>query len=261
VNAFKYPILFATLVFATTPAYADDPAEQDVAISTTTVITTSLSRVTLTPLKDLPSESSLLSAGRAAEIAAGELKADIAVLEKEEIGLKKEIAAFEAARQVELAAFEPVRNAYAVRLAAYDVIRAPLDADIAAYNRRPLAQRDQATHDRLEARIQALEPERKGLDEQKKAGDALQAAAEARLRAISDPLQIKINRWNIKMGLAYRQLKQVAEYAKQINRALEARYSKPNVKHPGYNPSGKYPILDGALEQLKALSGRGFDSK
>jgi hypothetical protein len=265
-KAFKYSILFATLLLARNPAHAETPAstDKDVAVSTTTaVINTGPGRAPLglVPLKNLESESSLISAGRVVEIAAGELNANIGALQKEEAGLKKEIAAFEAARHLELVAFEPVRKAYEVRLAAYNLIKDPLEADIAAYNRRPQAQQDQATHDRLEARINALEAERKGLDVQKEAGDKLHAAAEARLRAISDRLQIKISRWNTEMGLAYRQLKLVADYARQINQKLEARYSKPGIKHPGYNPSGKYPVLDGALEQLKALAGRGFDSK
>jgi hypothetical protein len=172
-KAFKYSILFATLLLARNPAHAETPAstDKDVAVSTTTaVINTGPGRAPLglVPLKNLESESSLISAGRVVEIAAGELNANIGALQKEEAGLKKEIAAFEAARHLELVAFEPVRKAYEVRLAAYNLIKDPLEADIAAYNRRPQAQQDQATHDRLEARINALEAERKGLDVQKR---------------------------------------------------------------------------------------------
>jgi hypothetical protein len=236
---------------------------QQVNGSTGTVITTSKSKLTLTPLESFNSESGLKSAGRTAEIAIGEVSADVAALVKEETALVKEIAAYEVTKEAEQAAFDLIKKKYDERLAKYEIILTPLTARILAFNALPIERRDAVTHDKLAAEKAAIDLERSGLEVEKVAGDKSKAEGEARLKLISDPLQVKIKVWNTRMGLAYRQLKLCADYAAEINKKLKESYGgpgQPEGSHPGYNPNGKYPVLNKAMEQLKALSGRGFDT-
>ena len=75
--------------------------------------------------------------------------------------------------------------------------------------------------------------------------------ANTRLKAIGDPLRARLSTYAAKQGLAYRQLKQCAAYAKEIREILKTKYNAANA----YSP-----ILDLAEERLKKLSGEGFDT-
>lgn len=255
-------VLFFVL-FATSSVFADE-----VAASSGTVITTSRSSLTLTPPADLVSEGALISAGRTAEIAAGEVDADIQVLVKEENALKKEITAFDEVIKSGKAEMDEIKRLYDKEKAKYEVIAVPLEAEILAFNARPPSQRDEETHRQLTIRKAAADKKFVRLELKRVASDESIEKIVARIKIAHDSLQEKITKWNSvklpRMGLAYRQLKLVVEYAKQINKILLERYPTPwqlEGKHPGYNPDGKYPVLDGAMEQIKALSARGFDTE
>ncbi len=262
-NVVAIILLFALLF--TTNVFADE-----VASSSGTVITTSKSSLTLTPLESFTSEGGLKSAGRTAEIAVGELIADLRTLTKEQSALVKEIAAFNVIKEAAQNEIDAIKKRYDKQKDEYDIMLAPLTADILAFNARPQGLRDDATHSQLAKRKAVSDKEQARLEVERIGGDEAIREIVARVEAMVTPLQSKVANWdNVKlprMGLAYRQLKVVVEYAKQVNKILLERYPtkptkwQPEGKHPGYNPDGKYPVLDMAMEQIKALSARGFDT-
>lgn len=219
------------------------------------VVTPSKSTLTLPPLEGLTNENSLRQAGRIAEIAVGEFAADVAALVKEETALIEKTVAYEKTKKSEQEAFDIIKEKYDNRHAKYESINAPLTARILKFNALPPDQRDAETRSQLEAERIAIEPERLSLEVEKTAGDKSKAEGEARLKVIRDPLQVKITAWNSvklpRMGLAYRQLKLCADYAAKINKKLEVDFNIKEVRSP---------VLNGAMEQLKALSGRGWDT-
>lgn len=214
-------------------------------------VQTSKSTLTLPALGEAPTENSLRQAKAIVEIALGELGADVAALQQEEATLSKEAAAYEETKRAEQAAFDQIKKKYDTRLAAYEAVVAPLSAEIAAFNARPPEQRDAATHAQLASRLAAANKERASLEVEKAAGDKSKAEGEARLVQIYTPLQAKISQLSAKLGLAYRQLKLCANYATKINALLLTRFNKTEVHSR---------VLNGAMEQLKALGARGFDT-
>lgn len=214
-------------------------------------VQTSKSTLTLPVLGEAPTENSLRQAKAIVEIALGELGADVNDLLKEEAALSKEAAAYEETKKVEQAAFDKIKQKYDTRLAAYEAVVVPLSAEILAFNARPPSQQDAGTHAQLARRLAAANTERAGLEVEKAAGDKAKAEGEARLIKIHDPLQMKISQLNAKLGLAYRQLKLCTDYATKVRTMLKTRFNEAEV----YSP-----VLNGAMEQLKALAGRGFDT-
>lgn len=260
INVVALILSFALLSSAN--AFADE-----VAPSSSTVITTSKGTLTLTPPGSLISEGALKSAGRTAEIAAGELTKDLRDFAKEETALVKEIAAYQKVHDAEQAAWDIIKAKYDKRKGEYEAVLAPLSAEILAYNALPENQRDEGTHAALAERKALADAERDSLEVERVDGEKSKEEGEARLSIISVPLELKLSKWNSghfpKMGLAYRQLKLVVEYAKQVNIILSERYPAPwapEGKHPGYNGDGKYFVLDKAMEQIKDLSSHGFDT-
>jgi len=90
------------------------------------------------------------------------------------------------------------------------------------------------------------------LEAERATGEKSRAEGEARLRVIRDPLQIKISALYVRLGLAYRQLKLCAAYATEADAMLETKFNKTEIRSQA---------LNGAMEQLKALGGRGFDTQ
>ena len=87
------------------------------------------------------------------------------------------------------------------------------------------------------------------LEAERATGEKSRAEGEARLRVIRDPLQIKISALYVRLGLAYRQLKLCAAYATEADAMLETKFNKTEIRSQA---------LNGAMEQVKALGGRGF---
>jgi DNA repair exonuclease SbcCD ATPase subunit len=214
-------------------------------------VQTSKSTLTLPALGAAPSQNTLRQAKAIVEIALGELGPDAAALEKEEAALNKETAAYEERRKAEQAAFDEIKRKYDARLAAYEAVVTPLTAEIVAFNALPPTQRDAGTLSQLQRRRADAETERAGLEVEKAAGERSKAEGEARLERIRGPLQMKLDRLQAKLGLAYRQLKLCTDYATKVNTMLKTRFNEAEV----YSP-----VLDGAMEQLKKLAGRGFDT-
>jgi hypothetical protein len=214
-------------------------------------VQTSKSTLTLPALGDAPSENTLRQAKAIVQIALGELGPDVADLQKEEAALDKEAAAYEETKKAEQAAFDKIKQKYDARLAAYEAVVTPLTAEILAFNALPAKQQDAGTLAQLQSRRTAAEKEREGLEAEKAAGDKSKADAEARLTRILNPLQVKYSVLNAKLGLAYRQLKLCTDYATKVNTMLKTRFNEAEV----YSS-----VLDGAMEQLKKLAGRGFDT-
>ncbi len=244
-----------------------DVHASEMAVSSNTIITTSTSTFVLTPPESIVSEEGLKSAGRTAEIAAGEILPVIREHVKKGETLKKELADFEKIKADGQTALNKIKRKYDAELAEYEKRRAQLAADIQAFNALPESQRDAQTHGQLVRRKAALDKERERLEAEKSRGDKAIAEIVSNVDAIRIPLKNKLDLWRSsgspKLGLAYRQLKTVAEYARQINLALKKRYPRsgdPKWTHPGFNHDGKYPVLNDAMEQIKALSAQGFDT-
>jgi chromosome segregation ATPase len=260
-------VLFASNVFA-----------QNVTPSGGT-ITTSKSTLTLPPIEGLTSENSLRQALSIADIGLTESTADLAASERDETALKREIADYEQKQKDEqaqldnlTARFEAGKKQYDERLAAYQARLSTHNSDAAnqragvqASNSLPPERRDAGTVNqlnewasRIAARKALLDQERDLVNAEREVVESkrleavnFREGATSRLTAILDPLKAKIATHNAKMGLAYRQLKQCADYAVEIRKMLKVKFNKEEVFSPA---------LNGAMEQLKALSGRGFDT-
>lgn len=234
--------------------------------------TTSQGIRTLPPLEGLTSENGLRQANSIAEIVLGELAVDAAALEQQETALVDEVAAYEKKRKDEQALLDDPKGPFKVgekkyleRLAPYEKRKEVHDADALnqraealASNSLPATQRDPATVSRLTKwavevgnRKASIDGERDSLIEELKVINKIPEAANARLKAIRDPLEARIATLKAKQGLAYRQLKRCAAYARDIQEMLKVKYNKANTHSP---------VLDLAEERLKALSARGFDA-
>lgn len=143
-----------------------------------------------------------------------------------------------------------------------------MTAEILAYNSRPQSQRDEATYNQLAIRKAVFDKERNRLDVEKVAGEQEINEIVKKVNAVHSSLQEKIIHWDTVKGpalrLAYRQLVLCVDYANRVKKVLNDLYPVkwgPEGKHPGYNSDGKYPVLDKAMETIKALSAGGFDTK
>ncbi len=267
------PWVLSLALFAASSVFA-----QDVVTSGGT-ITTSKSTLRLPPFEGLTTENSFRQAGSIAEIGFGELKVDAAALDQEEKTLLKEIATYEQKKKEEQALlndmearFNVFNKKYLEGRDKYEESNSTLEAETLqqraealASNSLPPTQRDPATVSRLTqwaialgARRAILDKERKNLVEERKVVETQRIAtvnfkqgADARLKAAHDSLQARIDTLKAKMGLAYRQLKRCADYAVRIEAMIKAKFNKAEVRSPA---------LDGAMEQLRALSGRGWDT-
>jgi hypothetical protein len=220
----------------------------------------------------LTSENALRQANSIAEIVLAELAVDAAAIDKQEEALLNEVAAYEKKRNDEQALLDDPKGPlklgekkYLARLTPYLERAKVHDADALkqrgealASNSLPPTQRDAATVSRLTtwagvigARKELLDKEQASLSEELKALTNIEEAANARLKAIRDPLEARISTFKAKQGLAYRQLKKCAAYAREIQEILKVKYNKGDTHSP---------VLDLAEERLKALSGRGFDT-
>jgi hypothetical protein len=227
-------------------------------------LTTSQGIRKLPPLEGLTSENGLRQANAIAEIALGDLALDAAALDKKETALLKEVAAYKQKKEDEQALLDDPKGPFKVgekkyleRLAPYVKRKAVHDADAAnqraealASNSLPPAQRNAETVSRLTEWATKVGARKALLDEER---GSFEEGAEARLKAIRDVLEAKIAKHKFEQGLAYRQLKQCAAYKLEIEKIVKAR--NYNWKADIYSPA-----LDTALERLKALSGRGFDT-
>ncbi len=245
-------ILFLVLL-VTSNAFADE-----VTTSSRIVFHTQNGIRTLLPIEGLTTENALRQGGRIAEIVAGELQEGVAVLFQENAVLSREVTAFNAQGKIMQAflkkKFEDLKSRHAIH-------NAEADRQNAEVNQGCL---DQACVDRLNSWGRQLDARKKILEDEADALFAEDKNEVAKSKVGADNLNARVSALKAKMGLAYRQLKMIAEYSQQINKILRTRYSapwQPAGKHPGYNPDGRYPILDGVIEQIKALSGRGFDTE
>ncbi len=235
-------------------------------------ITTSKSTLTLPPLEGLTSENSLRQANSIVEIALGELAADGAALDQEEKTLVAEVAAYDKKKKEEQALLDDPTGPYMIalekyrpKLADHEKRKADHNADaakqrgeVAASNSLAPEQRDAVNVSRLNTwgneisnRKEMLDKERDSLLDEYTSIKKFEDDANARLKAIADPLKARISTLNAKQGLAYRQLKQCAAYATEIREILKTKYNQANASSP---------LLDSAAERLKALSARGFDT-
>lgn len=229
----------------------------EVPVSSGTVIQTQNGTRTLAPIEGLTTENSLRQGGRVAEIVAGEQTAGVAALLSADTALGGEIAAFNAKSKIIQASLEGKVADFKSRQAIHNAEAKRQNTEAA--QKCP----DQACVNRVNSWRDRIDAGKKLLDAEMAALIAEDNAEVAKSKAIADSLNVRKSALKAKMGLAYRQLKMIAEYSRQINEILRARYSapwQPEGKHPGYNPDGKYPMLDKAMEQIKALSARGFDT-
>lgn len=201
------------------------------------VVTTSKSTLTLQPFEGLTTENSLRQAGRIAEIGVGELLVDVAALGKEEQTLINEMAAYEKTKKDEQAKWDIV-------MADFNVIEKKYSKRLAHYEKRH-------NTDPLDGEFVTLNEEHTVLEAKRKECNKYKQDVDAELKAINDPLRAKIDTLKAKMGLAYRQLKLCAGYGAKIKKKLEVEFNIKEVRSP---------VLNGAMEQLKALSGRGWDT-
>lgn len=243
-------------------------AAKKVVVSSGTVITTQMSRFTLTPLERIPSEDGLKSAGRTAEIATGELISDIEKLANEATALKKEMAEFDEIKKRGQEAIDEIKSKYDKQRNKYEDEVRPLIVETLAYNSLPESQRDEATHNLLALRKVVFDEKRARVEEKRVVSEQEIGEIVAKVNAVHDSLQARLVHWdNVKaptLGLAYRQLVMCVDYANRVKTILNDRFPvewSPEGKHPGYNSDGNYPILDKAMETIKALSGSGFDTK
>jgi hypothetical protein len=257
--------LFPLALLLALPALADD-------------VTTSKGTRTLPPFEGLTTDNSLKQAGRIADIALGELLADGAALEKVEAALNAEVEAYKVTQKADQAQFDDLkaqfnaRNApYVAGVARFDGSNAVLTeevmrqrAEAMASNSLPATQRNPATVDRLtrwavnlgqrRARLDQerdlLVQERVVVENQRLAAQSFWDGSDARLRTAYAAMQARFATLKAKQGLAYRQLKLCVDYATSIKERLKTPYDKSEIRSP---------VLDGAMEQLKAMAARGFD--
>ncbi|MBI5078133.1 MAG: hypothetical protein HZB11_02040 [Candidatus Yonathbacteria bacterium] len=245
-------VVFVVL-FATSSAFADR-----VAVSSGTVIQTQNGTRTLASIEGLTTENSLRQGGRIAEIATGEVTAGVSALLQADKVLGKEIADFETKKANTQASLEGRYADFKGRQAVHNAEAGQQHA--AAAQKCP----DQACMNRINSWRDRIDARKKLLDAEVAALFAESDSFVAKSKADADNLNARVSALKAKMGLAYSQLKMLVEYSRQINEKLRAYPSgpwQPEGKHPGYNPSGKYPVLDKAMEQIKELSNRGFDTK
>lgn len=235
-------------------------------------ITTSKSTLTLPAIEGLTTENSVRQANRIVEIALGDLAADGAAMDTEKKKLLDDVAVYTRKKDAEQAALDDPKGPYMIglekyrprladheqRLATHNADAAKQRAEVAASNSLAPEQRDAATVSRLNTwqnqiatRKDALDKERDSLLDEFKRFKQIEDEANARLKAIRDPLKARLSTFNAKQGLAYRQLKQCAAYAKKIRALLATKYNEANASSP---------LLDLAEERLKALSNEGFDT-
>ncbi len=234
-----FVLLFSSAAFAQQQSTDELPA---------LVITTSKSTLTLPALNKDSSQNMLRQANAIAQIALKETSGDVDALAKQETALRKDIAAYEVLKKNEESAYAPLKLKYDTRLAAYETALKPLDADIAAFNSSDRLNKE--LHAQLAVRKTASDNEYSSLKVELGALDNSRNAALARLKAVSDPLQERITKLDFKKGLAYRQLKSCVDYATTIQSMLKVRFNQQEV----------YSLqLNGAMERLKAMGGKGFD--
>lgn len=258
-------ILFLVLVVASS-AFADGGTVPD------ETITTSKSTLTLPAIEGLTTENSVRQANRIVEIALGDLTADQAAMDTEKKTLLDDVAAYTRKKEAEQAALDDPKGPYMVglakyhprledhekRLAVHNADAEKQRTEVAASNSLAPEQRDAATVTRLNnwgseimTRKEALDKERDSLLDEYKPLKQIEDDANARLKAIGDPIRARLSTFNAKQGLAYRQLKQCAAYATKIRELLTTKYNEANASSP---------LLDLAEERLKALSNEGFDT-
>lgn len=255
-------VYFVLFVF-TTKAIAENFLD-----SSGAVIVTSKSTLILTQPNLFISESNFVAAGHAAEIIADELIDDIQALIAEEGRLKNEVATFGRIWTTEKANFSVIKSRYNKKLAKYEAMNKLLTAEILEFNSLPYNQQNNEVYVKLMERKDSGNRRHESLNLEKEAGSQYKAEAEARLQVSFVANQEKIVTWNNerlpKMASAYRQLKLVVVYTKQLRKGLIEQYSEPNQtrrKHPGYNSNGMYPVIDRAEVFIKALNDRGFDQQ
>ncbi|PYI94038.1 MAG: hypothetical protein DME97_03985 [Verrucomicrobia bacterium] len=240
----------------------------------------SKSTLTLAPLETLTTENALRQGLRIAEIGMSESIAQAADLEKKEKPLKDEIEAFEKKQAEEKAIvssldtrFALAQKQYLERLRAYDERRRVHDADaarertaaaasnsLAPEKRNPAtvaqinawADRVSASKGQLDQEVSLVNQEREVVESKRQAVLSYQEGATQRLEAIHASLEAKVKAHEFKKELAYRQLKQCADYAVEIRKILATKFNDAEVFSP---------ILNGAMEKLKAQSNGGFDTK
>jgi len=227
------------VLFAASGAFA-----QEVATSSGTVIRTPNGIRTLSPIEGLTTENGLRQGGRIAEIVLGELTAEVATLVRSGEALDGEIAAFNqnakntqaalVSKKADLDGRIAIHEAEAARQHAAAARGCPDTACVARIN----AWRDRvdASKSWLEARWSEFKLENDNAVAKSEAGAKALNARDVALKA--------------KMGLAYRQLKLCYDYSLKIREMLKVKFRKEDVHSP---------ILNTAMEQLKELSGRGFD--
>jgi hypothetical protein len=243
-------------------------------------IKTPKSNLTLPPIESLSDENSLRQSLSIAEIGMSELTPQAASLREEEKSLEDETKAFEKKQKEERAIVEKLtarfveaRTQYDERRRAYDERRRAHYADVLKQNEAVRASDSLAPERRNPATVSQLTDwarrinERRALLEKEhelrnqefellesKRQTALkyEQGATERLKRMHASLEAKIKAHNFKKELAYRQLKQCIDYAVQIRKTLATKFNRPEVFSPA---------LDSAIEQLKAESNAGFDTR
>ena len=237
----------ALMLAATAPIPARANGDGD------TVITTSQSTLTLPSIGGLTSENGLRQAGRIAEIALGEGMADAAALKAEEDAFTSDVATYKQDDLNTRQSLDAVAADYMADVTVHNAEAAQQVAFAQASNSLPPEQRNPETVRRGNEWAAKIGRQAAALEERRQAYATERSREIARVTAIYDALALRQYNLKASLGLAYRQLKVCADYAAEINRKLAE----------SYRADGRYftpgEALVGAQEELKVLSGRGWD--
>jgi len=242
-------------------------------------IKTRTSKLTLDPIPTLTTDNALRQNLLIAERGMGELKAETASLAEEQKQLDQEDAKLKEKQKSEQALVDQLDarfaeaygqynsklSAYQQRLRIHDADAAKQNAAAAASNALPAQHRNPATvsqvndwGQRVDASKTRLDQEKSLLDQERELVEskrtevlAYQEGATERLKAMEAALEAKKKAFRFKKELAYRQLRQCAEYAQKIRNRLETDFKQPQPFSV---------ILDDTLDQLKKESTKGFDT-
>ena len=238
-------------------------------------ITTSGGTFRLAPLSSLTDDAAVLSAERVAELALPAAQKEVTAAKKEVDEIDEEIATNFKAMEKEKAtlaearlAFQPTIDAYTKDLDALQADdvqfgrdKAPLQAEIDAYNAIPEKDRTEAQYKRLAA-LKAPFDARWNAMLARKAALAVRYEAMTKVLDEQEQPLIKLQKVDLDLlaqrkakmavlGEAYRQLQACYLYSTQIKAQFERMKRTP--------PPTLTPILETASALLKGMSNLGFD--